>query len=467
MSTSESQEPTGTTVPPGGSAPGEQRGGAAPARPSDNAQPHAGFPARSIDAVASAAAGTLRWGAPFVRAFGIRFGNWLAAIGWWKFIFLSILLLIFSNLASSILFSAGNGHDIHHAQGKVTVDVHIVPLPDGGLWISSPAESAAQAGKRTARPPAAKDASDGVLPQLDGDGSEQSPAVRIDKQGVRVLADDGGRKVSVVIDHSGVHVQELAPAKDGAGKDGASKQGLDQKSAPNPPLVPAPPVPAPPGRPGAAAVRIGPDDAADPEKVAGAVEAARDQIESMLQDQVDDKLKALAQSEDVERGDWVGLLTTMSIVALIALKVVLGSKTRAELQARKASATAAEEGLKRQLAEAQLKTMQAQVEPHFLFNTLASVDYLIETDPARASRMQKNLIQYLRTSLPQMREGVSSLGREVLQCRSYLEILKVRMDERLQFSINVPQVLLSASFPPMMLLTLVENAIKHGLEPKP
>ena len=81
--------------------------------------------------------------------------------------------------------------------------------------------------------------------------------------------------------------------------------------------------------------------------------------------------------------------------------------------------------------------------------------------------MQKNLIQYLRAALPQMREGTSNLGREILQARSYLEILKVRMDERLQFSIHVPQGLLSAAFPPMMLLTLVENAIKHGLEPKP
>jgi sensor histidine kinase YesM len=66
-----------------------------------------------------------------------------------------------------------------------------------------------------------------------------------------------------------------------------------------------------------------------------------------------------------------------------------------------------------------------------------------------------------------MRQATSNLGREILQSRSYLEILKVRMDERLQFSINVPQGLLSAAFPPMMLLTLVENAIKHGLEPKP
>jgi len=111
--------------------------------------------------------------------------------------------------------------------------------------------------------------------------------------------------------------------------------------------------------------------------------------------------------------------------------------------------------------------MQAQVEPHFLFNTLASVDYLIETDPARASRMQKNLIQYLRSSLPQMRQGSSTLSQELALCRSYLEILKVRMDDRLQFAITMPAGLSTAAFPPMMLQTLVENSIKHGLEPKP
>ena len=111
--------------------------------------------------------------------------------------------------------------------------------------------------------------------------------------------------------------------------------------------------------------------------------------------------------------------------------------------------------------------MQAQVEPHFLFNTLASVDYLIETDPARASRMQKNLIQYLRAALPQMRQASSTLGQEMALCRSYLEILKVRMDDRLQFAITLPAGLSTAAFPPMMLQTLVENSIKHGLEPKP
>jgi LytS/YehU family sensor histidine kinase len=162
----------------------------------------------------------------------------------------------------------------------------------------------------------------------------------------------------------------------------------------------------------------------------------------------------------------------MSFAVLLVLtgvivKIVLGGKKRAERRAQVATATAAEEGLKRQLVEAQLKMMQAQVEPHFLFNTLASVDYLIETDPPTASKMQKNLIQYLRAALPQMREGSTTLGKEVQLCRSYLEILKFRMEDRLQYTVTVPQGLSSAQFPPMMLQSLIENSIKHGLEPKP
>jgi sensor histidine kinase YesM len=123
------------------------------------------------------------------------------------------------------------------------------------------------------------------------------------------------------------------------------------------------------------------------------------------------------------------------------------------------------------VVEARMAAMQAQVEPHFLFNTLASIDHLIETDPARASTMQKNLIALLRASMPTLREagngGPRDLKRELAVIRPYLEILKVRMEDRLHTEIDVPEGLQSAEFPSMMIQTLVENAIKHGLEPKP
>ncbi len=123
--------------------------------------------------------------------------------------------------------------------------------------------------------------------------------------------------------------------------------------------------------------------------------------------------------------------------------------------------------LETQQLATRLRLLQAQVEPHFLFNTLASIDHLIEVDAPRASRMQKNLIALLRASMPAMRESAATLGRELQVVRPYLEILKVRMEDRLRAEIDVAEGLYSADFPPMVLQSLVENAIKHGLEPKP
>jgi len=155
------------------------------------------------------------------------------------------------------------------------------------------------------------------------------------------------------------------------------------------------------------------------------------------------------------------------IVACAIIKIVAGGKRRAELNARQATQRADTERLERTVLEARMQALQAQIEPHFLFNTLASIDQLIQTDPARASRMQQSLIRYLRSALPQMRDGVRpTLGQQVDLCSAFLEIMAVRMEERLQSVMNVPEGLKSAIFPSMMLQTLVENAIKHGLEPR-
>ena len=162
--------------------------------------------------------------------------------------------------------------------------------------------------------------------------------------------------------------------------------------------------------------------------------------------------------------NWFFLL----IVASFIIKVVAGGKRRAELTASEATKRAETEQLERTVLEARMEALQAQIEPHFLFNTLASIDQLIQTDPPRASRMQQSLIGYLRSAMPQMREGSRpTLGQQVDLCRAYLEIMSVRMEDRLQPIVNVPEGLKSAVFPSMMLQTLVENAIKHGLEPKP
>ena len=121
--------------------------------------------------------------------------------------------------------------------------------------------------------------------------------------------------------------------------------------------------------------------------------------------------------------------------------------------------------LSKQAVEAELKLMQAQVEPHFLFNTLASVQFLTETDPPKAGLMLGHLLSYLRSAVPQLRSGSTTLGQEAELARAYLSIMQMRMESRLRFSIDIPPSLESHPFPPMLLMSVVENAIKHGIEP--
>jgi signal transduction histidine kinase len=170
-------------------------------------------------------------------------------------------------------------------------------------------------------------------------------------------------------------------------------------------------------------------------------------------------------------GGWLGDIFSAIFVAafayLVAAKIIVRKTAEADAKLRVATDSMEREAMQRQLVQARLKLLQAQVEPHFLFNTLAAVDYLIETDPPRASVMQKALISYLRAALPQMRQESSTLGRELALIRSYLELLKLRIEDRLDFAIQVPDGLRSSVFPPMVLQSLVENAIKHGIEPKP
>ena len=160
-------------------------------------------------------------------------------------------------------------------------------------------------------------------------------------------------------------------------------------------------------------------------------------------------------------------IALLLVLALFVMRMFARAQQRAEQKADAAVAVADRETLQRQIVEARLRLLQAQVEPHFLFNTLAAVEHLIETAPARAAQMQRHLIEYLRAALPRMRQQSATLGQEIELCVSYLKIMQMRMEERLQFDVEVPAGLSSASFPPMMIQSLVENSIRHGLEPKP
>jgi hypothetical protein len=124
------------------------------------------------------------------------------------------------------------------------------------------------------------------------------------------------------------------------------------------------------------------------------------------------------------------------------------------------------EAQERKLLEGRLKTLQAQIEPHFLYNTLANAQALISKNPADAGAMLTSLIRYLREALPKMREKASTLRQEFALAEAYLNIARIRFGGRLSFDVNLPDDLAATEFPPLIVQTLVENALKHGVEPK-
>jgi Histidine kinase/Histidine kinase-, DNA gyrase B-, and HSP90-like ATPase len=382
-----------------------------------------------------------RW-ARFVAAVKsgfVAYARWLESISWKRFIVLSLLALIASGILSGLPpFNSNWTHDRR------------VLVPMNASEVKSKAEKA----KRK------------IKVDIDaGSKAKEKAGIVIDD------VDIEGKKYDLVIDGDGVR--------------------LKPKNA----SVVVPPVPAvPPVAPTAPVVSpsivIGGTDVlpeGTKERIKEAVREAKDAAKEAKADAAEALADAAAEVaadegpaappgmryetiEGFSPGEHFPPFTFLLIVLSIVTKIMAKGRFKAEAQAMAATEMAESEALKRQVVEARMAAMQAQVEPHFLFNTLASIDHLIETDPARASKMQKNLIALLRASMPTMREAnaqsVRDLGRELTVIRPYLEILKVRMEERLSTDIRVSDGLLSAEFPPMMLQSLVENAIKHGLEPK-
>ena len=356
-----------------------------------------------------------RW--PAFKATALRafhaYGSWLVGISWWRFVLLAVLLLIITGIAQNIPpFSW--------------------PTPQ---WFAAEA------------------------PQAEPPAPPKSPVVRLEGPKAPDTAASGARSgVEISISGKGIVVRPNAEVPAGAASDPTVHFGKNSIE-----------IKVPPG--------------ADSEEVRQAIESAREEIADAIEDARDAQAEAkkgadvtvkVAPKRKPRRatfGDSLPELAFLWIAMSIILKITYKGRLQAEVKAAQATETAEAESLKRQVVEARMAAMQAQVEPHFLFNTLASIDHLIETDPKRASVMQKNLIALLRASMPTMREtaanGVRDLGRELAVITPYLEILKVRMEDRLSTLIDVPEGLRSAEFPPMMIQSLVENAIKHGLEPKP
>ena len=180
-----------------------------------------------------------------------------------------------------------------------------------------------------------------------------------------------------------------------------------------------------------------------------------------------DGISSLTLVCEPESGAWSDWFKVDDGTNLENAEAITRAITRRIAEHRRNEQAAAQQTVtEKELTVAKLSLLHAQVEPHFLYNTLASAQYLTRSDPARADEMLGNLIAYLRHSLPRTEDSLSTLGEELERARAYLEILKIRMGNRLNLQIEVPEALKSIPFPAMMLQTLVENAIKHGLEPK-
>ena len=361
-----------------------------------------------------------------------RYGNWLVSITWMRFALLSVLLLISAAILSKLPpFNLPIG-----GVREVVVTPPKIPKPPS--------------------PPSPR----------------REPIVKIEKKG------DNGRDVTISIDKDGVRISPRSSAPRAASAASGAEAVASAASGGSVSLADVGvDIKLPPG--------------ADSEAVREAVEEAKAAVVEAIRESREAAAEAAKEAHEAAEeaiaeananrpvkirhigatriGDSFTDIAFLLIVASAILKISYKGTIQAEVKAAVATETAESEQLKRQVVEARMAAMQAQVEPHFLFNTLASIDHLIETDPPRASQMQKNLIALLRASMPSMRESAPmahNLGREMAVIRPYLEILKVRMEDRLQADIQVPEGLLSAEFPSMMIQSLVENAIKHGLEPK-
>jgi signal transduction histidine kinase len=163
-----------------------------------------------------------------------------------------------------------------------------------------------------------------------------------------------------------------------------------------------------------------------------------------------------------------GFMITAGTALVLGLVVTLTAQLRereAQARSRELQFALERSRLEKQAIDARLSLLQAQIEPHFLFNTLANVQALVEAGSPRAADVLKSLIAYLRAAMPRLHDGPATLAQELTLVRAYLELMRMRMPDRLACSVDVDPALERLRFPPMALLTLVENAVRHGIDP--
>ncbi len=323
--------------------------------------------------------------APLVRAFHV-YATWLVSISWKRFFLLSLLLLIIMAILKDLPpFTWTMSERVETRPARVIV----TPKPP-----------------TPPTPPSA--------PTGPADGKPRAPFIKIEKP-----SPGGKGDVEIQIGSQGIRITPRAPTQAASAVEAAVAAAAAAERA---------------AGAGASAaergIRIELPPGATSDAVRAAVEEARKEIEQAVEEARHDAEQARVDAEEARRdaeaaiadlghadsnlgtritrvsvGDFLPQLAFLWIIASIIIKITYKGQMQAEVKAAEATETAESEPLKRQVVEARMAAMQAQVEPHFLFNTLASIDHLIETDPPRASTMQKNLIALLRASMPTMREA--------------------------------------------------------------
>ncbi|HEX3140759.1 MAG TPA: histidine kinase [Rhizobacter sp.] len=163
-----------------------------------------------------------------------------------------------------------------------------------------------------------------------------------------------------------------------------------------------------------------------------------------------------------------GFVSISGAGLVVGLVLALGALFRerdAQVRSQELAFALERSTLEKQALDARLRLLHAQIEPHFLFNTLANVQQLVESGSPRAAPVLQSLIAYLRAAVPALGDQNATLGTEMALVRAYLELMRMRMPDRLEFDVSGPPELAPLRFPPMALLTLVENAVRHGIDP--
>jgi hypothetical protein len=167
----------------------------------------------------------------------------------------------------------------------------------------------------------------------------------------------------------------------------------------------------------------------------------------------------------LENNDWLLVTFAAMLVAPWTALAAIVRQKEAFAQHQTLAFALERSELERQAADARLHLLQAQVAPHFLFNTLANVQALVDAGSPQASPVLRSLIQYLRAAVPLLHEPAATIERELELVRPYLELMQMRMPDRLHYAMNVDASVLQVRCPPTTLLTLVENAVRHGIDP--